>query len=86
MLIEAAAKKWSVPAAECTAANGFVLHARSGKKLSYGELADAAAKVPVPSNVKLNRKDFKLIGKSVRNVENKKDSYRAAIIWPGFLS
>lgn len=73
MLIEAAAKKWSVPAAECTAANGFVLHARSGKKLSYGELADAAAKVPVPSNVKLkDRKDFKLIGKSVRNVENKK--------------
>lgn len=73
MLIEAAAKKWSVPASECTAANGFVLHTRTGKKLSYGELADAAAKVPVPSNVKLkDRKDFKLIGKSVRNVENKK--------------
>jgi len=73
MLIEAAAKKWSVPASECTAANGFVLHARTGKKLSYGELAEAASKVPVPSNVKLkDRKDFKLIGKSVRNVENKK--------------
>lgn len=73
MLIEAAAKKWSVPASECTASSGFVLHTRSGKKLSYGELAEAAAKVPVPSNVKLkDRKDFKLIGKSVRNVENKK--------------
>lgn len=73
MLIEAAAKKWSVPASECTAANGFVLHARTGKKLSYGELAEAASKVPVPANVKLkDRKDFKLIGKSVRNVENKK--------------
>ncbi|WP_276361479.1 molybdopterin cofactor-binding domain-containing protein [Daejeonella sp. H1SJ63] len=73
MLIEAAAKKWSVQASECTAANGFVLHARTGKKLSYGELAEAASKVPVPANVKLkDRKDFKLIGKSVRNVENKK--------------
>ncbi|MBM3401961.1 MAG: xanthine dehydrogenase family protein molybdopterin-binding subunit [Bacteroidetes bacterium] len=73
MLIEAAAKIWSVPASECTAANSFVIHSRSGKKLSYGELAEAASKIPVPSTVKLkDRKDFKLIGKSVRNVENLK--------------
>ena len=73
MLIAAAAKKWSVSEAECSAANGFVLHARSGKKLSFGELAEAAAKIPVPATVKLkDRKDFKLIGKSVRNVENLK--------------
>ena len=73
MLIEAAAKQWSVPSAECTAANSFVIHARSGKKLSFGELAEAASKIPVPSSVKLkDRKDFKLIGKSVRNVENLK--------------
>jgi isoquinoline 1-oxidoreductase beta subunit len=73
MLIAAAAKQWSVPVAECTAANSFVIHARSGKKLSFGELAEAASKIPVPTNVKLkDRKDFKLIGKSVRNVENQK--------------
>lgn len=73
MLIEAAAKIWSVPASECTAANSFVIHSRSGKKLSYGELAEAASKIPVPATVKLkDRKDFKLIGKSVRNVENLK--------------
>jgi isoquinoline 1-oxidoreductase beta subunit len=73
MLIEAAANQWSVPSAECTAANSFVIHARSGKKLSFGELAEAASKIPVPSSVKLkDRKDFKLIGKSVRNVENLK--------------
>jgi isoquinoline 1-oxidoreductase beta subunit len=73
MLIAAAAKQWSVPVAECTAANSFVIHARSGKKLSFGELAEAASKIPVPANVKLkDRKDFKLIGKSVRNVENQK--------------
>lgn len=73
MLIAAAAKQWSVPEAECTASNGFVLHARSGKKLSFGELSEAASKIPVPATVKLkDRKDFKLIGKSVRNVENLK--------------
>ena len=73
MLIEAAAKVWSVPASECTAANCFVTHSKTGKKLSYGELAETASKIPVPSSVKLkDRKDFKLIGKSVRNVENLK--------------
>jgi len=73
MLIAAAAKQWSVPSAECTAANGFVLHSRTGKKLSFGDLAEAASKIPVPATVQLkDRKDFKLIGKSVRNVENHK--------------
>lgn len=72
MLIQAAAKQWSVPESECTASLGYVSH-RSGKKLSYGELAEAASKLPVPADVKLkDRKDFKLIGSSVRNVENKK--------------
>ncbi len=72
MLIEAAAQRWSVPASQCTASNGYVIHSGSGKKLSYGELADAASKIPVPKEVKLkDRKDFKLIGSLVRNVENK---------------
>jgi len=71
MLVEAAAKQWNVPASECSTDNGFVLHS-SGKKLSYGELASEAAKLPVPQEVKLkDRKDFKLIGKKVKNVENK---------------
>ena len=73
MLVQAAANIWSVPTEECTASMGFVLHAKSGKKLSYGDLADAASKIPVPKDVKLkDRKDFKLIGTLVRNVENKK--------------
>ena len=73
MLIAAAAKKWSVSASECTASNSYVIHSATGKKLSYGELAEAASKDAVPSSVKLkDRKDFKLIGKSVRNVENLK--------------
>lgn len=72
MLITAAAKKWNVSATECTADKGFVLHPSSGKKLGYGELALDAAAVPVPTEIKLkDRKDFKIIGTSVRNVENK---------------
>ncbi|MHB1179362.1 MAG: xanthine dehydrogenase family protein molybdopterin-binding subunit [Daejeonella sp.] len=73
MLVQAAANQWSVPAEECSASMGFILHEKSGKKLSYGALAEAASKIPVPTGVKLkDRKDFKLIGTLVRNVENKK--------------
>ena len=73
LLIAAAAKRWNVDAAECTTANGFVLHTKTGNKLGYGELAEEASKIAVPAEVSFkNRKDFKLIGSSVRNVENKK--------------
>lgn len=72
MLIQAAAKRWNVPAEECTASNSFVIHSKTGNKLGYGELADDAAKIAVPAEVKWkDRKDFKLIGKEVRNVANK---------------
>src|SRR4051794_36323518 len=40
MLIQAAAGQWQVEPASCTAANGQVVHAASGRKLGYGELAD----------------------------------------------
>src|SRR4030095_14018056 len=73
MLIAAAAKKWNADPSECSTVDGFVVHAKSGNKLSYGELAEDASKVPVPTDVPLkNRKDFKIIGKSFKNVENKK--------------
>ncbi len=71
MLVEAAAKRWKVPASALKTENGFVLNPANGKKLSYGELATEASKVPVPENVKLkDPKDFKLIGTAVRNVDN----------------
>lgn len=71
MLVEAAAKKWSVPVSECTTNKGFVMHS-SGKKLSYGELATAAAQITPPKDVKLKAtKDFTLIGTSVKGVDNK---------------
>ncbi|MFZ9661510.1 MAG: molybdopterin cofactor-binding domain-containing protein, partial [Chitinophagaceae bacterium] len=64
MLIAAAAKEWKVPASECKAENAEVIH-QSGKKLSYGALASAAAKMPVPEKPALkDPKDFKILGKS----------------------
>src|SRR6187402_400381 len=72
LLIAAAAKKWNVDASECAAANSFVIHNKTGNKLSYGELAEEASKIILPTDVPLkNRKDFKIIGTAVKNVENK---------------
>jgi isoquinoline 1-oxidoreductase beta subunit len=72
MLMEAAAKRLKVPVAELSTADSMVIHQASGRKLSYGELAEEAAQLPVPANVKLkDPKDFKLIGKAVKNVDNK---------------
>jgi isoquinoline 1-oxidoreductase beta subunit len=64
MLIAAAAERWRVNPAACRARNGRVENAH-GETLSYGELAVAAAKQPVPKDVKLKAKaDYRLIGKS----------------------
>jgi isoquinoline 1-oxidoreductase beta subunit len=70
MLVKAAAQTWNVPHGECTAEDGSVIHKVSGKKLSYGELASKAATLEVPSNPMLkNRKDFKLIGTRIKDVD-----------------
>jgi len=67
MLIAAAAAQWQVDAASCSAANGKVSHAASNRTLTYGELADAAGKLPVPDKPKLkDPKDFTLIGKPLK--------------------
>ncbi len=66
MLISAAAQQWSVPEKECTTEPGFVVHQPSARKVSYGELAAAAAKLPVPKkeDVSLkNRAEWRYIGK-----------------------
>ena len=72
MLIQAAAQRWGVTPQECTTNAGFVVNSTTGNKLSYGELAQEASKLPVPKDVKLkDRKDFKFIGKEIKNVANK---------------
>jgi isoquinoline 1-oxidoreductase beta subunit len=67
MLIAAAAAQWQVDASGCSASNGKVTHAASNRTLTYGELADAAAKLPVPDKPRLkDPKEFTLIGKPVK--------------------
>jgi len=66
MLEQAAANQWGVDVSECQAKNHEVIHSTSDKRLSYGELAEAASQLEVPKeeDVKLkDSKDFKLIGK-----------------------
>ena len=72
MLVEAGAKKLGVPASELSTENGFVIHKKSGKKLSYGSLASDASKITPPQDVRLkDRSEFKLIGSAkIRNVDN----------------
>jgi isoquinoline 1-oxidoreductase beta subunit len=72
MLITAAAQRLSVPEAELTTSAGRVIHASSNKSLGYGELAAAAAALPVPpaANVKMkDPKDYKIIGKPTKGVD-----------------
>ena len=70
MLIGAAAKRWNVDPSTCTAGNGEVSHAASGRKLSYGVLADDAAKQSAPADPPLkDPKDFKLIGKPLKRLD-----------------
>src|ERR1700688_3831561 len=63
MLVQAAAQQWQVDPSSCTASNGKVQHAASGRALGYGDLADAASSISIPQNVPLkDPKDFALIG------------------------
>src|SRR5688572_18384622 len=71
MLMEAASKRWNVPASSLSTENSTVIHVATGQKLSYGELATEASAIPVPTAVQLkDKKDFKLIGTAVKNVDN----------------
>ena len=66
MLISAAATQWNVSAKECSTEPHFVVHRASGRKLGYGELASAAAKLPVPKKEELHfkpRSEWRYIGK-----------------------
>ena len=65
MLVQAAAKQWGVPEGEVRAENHQLVHAKSGRKLGYGEVAEAAAGLPVPARESVKLKDpkaFRYIG------------------------
>ena len=70
MLVSAAARRWKVDPASCRAQGGEVRHAPTGRRITYGELAADAARVPVPEKVVLKRpEDFKLIGTPAKRLD-----------------
>jgi isoquinoline 1-oxidoreductase beta subunit len=70
MLVTAGAQRWKVDPTTCRAQNGTVLHVPTGRKLGYGSLVDAAAKLSVPEKVVLkDPADFKLIGTPHRRLD-----------------
>ncbi len=91
MLETAAAQTWNVPVGECRAQNGFVVHASSGHKLSFGDLAKLAAALPVPAadQVRLkDRKDWRYIGKphpivDLKDIVRGRAIYGIDVVVPG---
>jgi len=70
MLISAAALTWGVPRSGCTAENGRIKHAASGRSASYGDLAAKAATFPIPPSSPLKQpKDYKLVGQRLRRLD-----------------
>jgi isoquinoline 1-oxidoreductase subunit beta len=70
MLISAAALTWGVPRSTCAARDGAVLHGASQRRLSYGELVEKAATLPIPTDVALKQnKDYKIVGQRLARVD-----------------
>jgi isoquinoline 1-oxidoreductase beta subunit len=92
MLIQAAANEWKVPASECTVANSIITHTPSGRTTTYGKVAEAAAKVEPPADVKLkDPKDWKIAGKGLKRLDtadktNGKMMYGIDVKLPGMLN
>jgi isoquinoline 1-oxidoreductase beta subunit len=94
MLVQAAANEWKVPASECTASNSVITHTPSGKKINYGKVVEAAAKLtpPADADVKLkDPKDWKIAGKPLLRLDtvdktNGKQVYGIDVKLPGMLN
>ena len=89
MLVAAAAQTWNVDPGSCRAEKGVVTHTATGRTLTYGALAEKAAKLPVPAQVTLrDPKDFKLIGTPAKRLDtpekvNGKAQYGIDVRVPG---
>ncbi len=92
MLVQAAADEWKVPVAECRAANSVITHTPTGRTTTYGKVANAAAKLTAPADVKLkDPKDWKLVGKRLARLDTidkvtGKQIYGADLVLPGMLN
>ncbi|CAG4891952.1 xanthine dehydrogenase family protein molybdopterin-binding subunit [Paraburkholderia saeva] len=91
MLVSAAAAQWQVPASELTTLDGSVHHAATNRTATYGSLASAAARLPVPDTVTLKSpKDFRLIGQQLPRVDvppktNGTAQFTLDVTFPGML-
>ena len=91
MLIAAAAAQWKVPAAECSAESGVITHAPTGRKLRYGQVAAAAAKLTPPQDVKLrDPAQWKIAGRPLHRLDipdkvRGKPVFAADVALPGML-
>ncbi|NDE05583.1 MAG: xanthine dehydrogenase family protein molybdopterin-binding subunit, partial [Flavobacteriia bacterium] len=91
MLLQAAATQWGVPVSELSVQKGVVTHAASKRKTTYGKLAEAAAKLPVPTDIKLkDPKDWTIIGKPLKRLDTRdkvsgKQVYGIDLKLPGML-
>src|SRR5215216_2737701 len=92
MLIQAAANEWKVSASECSAANSVITHKASGRTITYGKVAEAAAKLQAPADVPLkDPKDWKIVGKGVKRLDTAdkltgKMQYGTDVKLPGMLN
>jgi len=92
MLKQAAANEWKVPVSEVSVSNGVITHTSSGRTTTYGKVAEAAAKVEPPKDVKLkDPKDWKIAGKGVKRLDSLdkitgKQVYGADLKLPGMLT
>ncbi|MBC9878701.1 xanthine dehydrogenase family protein molybdopterin-binding subunit [Bradyrhizobium sp. INPA01-394B] len=92
MLIQAAADAWKVPASECTVDKGVITHKASGRTTTYGKVAEAAAKLTPPADVKLkDPKDWTIAGKGLLRLDTA-DKTTGAMVYgidiklPGMLN
>jgi isoquinoline 1-oxidoreductase subunit beta len=92
MLIKAAADEWKVPASECSASNSVITHGPSGRTTTYGKVAEAAAKLEPPQDIKLkDPKDWKIAGKGVKRLDTAEKTtgtmvYGIDVKLPGMLN
>ena len=70
MLLQAAAQQWGVDKSQCRAENSVVINTATRARLTYGSLAEAASKLPVPSSVTLkDPSQFRLVGKPTKRLD-----------------
>jgi isoquinoline 1-oxidoreductase beta subunit len=92
MLVEAAARQWNVEASSCRVDKGVVIHGATGRRATYGSLANAAAQLTAPADVPLKpAKEFTLIGKPTRRLDTPSKTNGAAqfgldVSVPGMLT